>query len=200
MDEWLSYSLHDLLIFSPESYFRLFERSNQAFWPFQLPLIALTLLMLYLVTTRSVRAGIFISLILSVFWLLSGWWFIEQYYSEINTIADWYLLLFIVEALLLFIYSFFVALRKTAHVPVKDSLLGLGLGIAAYALFIHPLLVMLSGRGWRAVELIGIAPDATVIATVGFILAMGGSRLRHGLLLIPIIWLFITGFTYSTFN
>ena len=200
MDEWLSYSLHDLLIFSPESYFRLFERSNQAFWPFQLPLIAVSLLMLYLVTTRSVRAGVFVSLILCVFWLLSGWWFIEQYYSEINTIAEWYLLLFIVEALLLLMYGLYVALRKTAHVPVKDSMLGLGLGIAAYALFIHPLLVWLSGREWRAVELIGIAPDATAIATAGFILALGGSRLRHGLLVIPIVWMFISGFTYSTFS
>lgn len=33
MEVWLTYSLDDFLLFSPETYFRLLERHNAALWP-----------------------------------------------------------------------------------------------------------------------------------------------------------------------
>lgn len=200
MSEWSSYSLHDLLIFSPESYFRLFARSNQDFWPFQLTIIAVALLMLYLTTVRTVRAQLFILVGLALFWLLSGWWFVHQFYSQINTIADWYLWLFLLQIVLLLLYATLNHLKTGFYRPAGDAMLGLGMGIAVYALFIHPLLLLLAGREWRAVELVGVAPDPTAIATIGFVLAMGKGKLRFWLLIIPAIWIMISVLTYSTFG
>ncbi|MEM7522702.1 MAG: hypothetical protein AAF360_02880, partial [Pseudomonadota bacterium] len=40
MSEWLNYELQDFLLFSETAYWRLFERLNAAFWPFQAVLVA----------------------------------------------------------------------------------------------------------------------------------------------------------------
>ena len=41
MAEWLTYSLTDFLLFSPQIYFRLFELYNRAVWPAQIPAVGL---------------------------------------------------------------------------------------------------------------------------------------------------------------
>jgi uncharacterized membrane protein (UPF0136 family) len=189
MSEWTSYSLHDLLIFSPDSYFRLFERSNLAFWPFQLVIIAVSLLMLYLLTVRTSRSQQFVSLALAFFWVLSSWWFIYQYYAQINTIAHWLLILFIIQSVFLLLFSVYRS-QSRQYVSVSDSMLGTGLGIAVYGVFLHPFVAVLFGRDWWAVELFGLAPDPT---------ALGSSKQRYWLLAVPLVWILVAVMTYSTF-
>ena len=191
--------MHDLLIFSPESYFRLFERSNQAFWPFQLAVIAVALLMFYLALVRTVRSQLFILSGLGFFWLVSGWWFVYRFYTQINTMAGWYLWLFVVQIVLLLLYAILDSRKTSLYRPAGDAMLGLGMGIVAYALLIHPVLLWLAGRAWLGVELVGMAPDPTAIATIGFVLAMGSGRQRYWLLIMPVAWLMISVLTYSTF-
>jgi len=200
MSEWRSYSLHDLLIFSPESYFRLFERSNQAFWPFHLAIIAIALLMLYLATVRTARSQLFILAGLAFLWVLAGWWFVYQFYSQINTIAYWYLLLFVVQIIIILLYVIATSRKTSLYKPAGDAMLGVGMGIAVYALLMHPFLLWLAGREWQALETPGIAPDPTAIATIGFALALGGSRQRFWLIIIPLVWIIISVLTYSTFQ
>ena len=43
MSEWWTYRLSDLLLFSPQTYYRLFELYNAAIWPAQVLAIALGL-------------------------------------------------------------------------------------------------------------------------------------------------------------
>jgi hypothetical protein len=199
MSEWSSYSLHDLLIFSPESYFRLFERANLAFWPFQLVIIAIALLMLYLTMVRTARGQLYIVTGLVLFWLLPAWWFIDQYYTQINTIADWYRWLFMTQAVLLMIYAVIAHHNRNQYSPPGDAMLGVGLGIAVYSVLIHPFLILLSDRSWRGSELIAIAPDPVAIGTIGFVLAMSAGKSRYLLLVIPFMWLLVSVATYSTF-
>jgi hypothetical protein len=200
MSEWASYSLHDLLIFSPESYYRLYVLSNQAFWPFQLVIIAVTVLMFYLAFAGKARAQLFILTGLACFWLLTGWWFVDQFYSQINTIAHWYLLLFMMQAVFILLYAVISGRKTSRSVPASHAMLGLGSGIAGYALLIHPVLGLLAGRPWPGVELFGIAPDPTAMGTIGFVVALGGSRQRFWLAIIPALWIMISGLTYMTFQ
>lgn len=41
MSEWWTYSLRDFLLFSPHTYYRLFELYNQALWPLHLLALAI---------------------------------------------------------------------------------------------------------------------------------------------------------------
>ena len=200
MDVWLTYSLHDLLIFSPDSFFRLFERSNQAFWPFHLVVIAIALLMLYLTATRTFRAQQFVLVGLALFWLLSAWWFIFQYFLQINTIAGWYLMLFNLQAGFILLFALYCYIKRKKFTPANDTSLGIGLGIAGYALIIHPFLGVFCCRSWLQIELLGLSPDATAIASLGLIIALGNRKLRYLLLIIPLLWIVISAMTYSTFS
>jgi len=148
---------------------------------------------------RTIRGQLFILAGLVLFWLLSGWWFIGRYYTQINTIADWYFWLFMIQAALMALYAVFTYRRTSLYAPAGDAVLGVGLGIAGYSVLIHPFLIVLSGRNWLGSELIAIAPDPVAIGTIGFVLAMSASKSRYLLLVIPLLWLLVAVATYSTF-
>ena len=56
MPEWWTYSLTDFLLFSPDTYWRLFERYNEAIWPLQIGAAALGLALFALVLRRPAVA------------------------------------------------------------------------------------------------------------------------------------------------
>jgi hypothetical protein len=59
---------------------------------------------------------------------------------------------------------------------------------------LQPLIGPLLGRPWTQVEVFGIAPDPTVIATMGLLLVASG-RAAWELLVIPLSWCAISGAT-----
>jgi hypothetical protein len=65
-----------------------------------------------------------------------------------------------------------------------------------YALAIHPLIAPLSGRPWTQAEIFGLAPDPTVIATLGVLVA--AARPNWLLLILPLLWCIISGLTLWT--
>ena len=69
-----------------------------------------------------------------------------------------------------------------------------GLSIFVFALVLQPLVGLLLGRPWTQVEVFGIAPDPTVIATMGLLLVASG-RAAWELLAIPLSWCAISGAT-----
>jgi hypothetical protein len=62
----------------------------------------------------------------------------------------------------------------------------------AFALLFEPLAGPLLGRGWRQVEIFGVAPDPTAVATLGLLLAARGPG-RAVLMIIPVLWCLTTG-------
>ena len=69
-----------------------------------------------------------------------------------------------------------------------------GTWIFLFALAVEPLLGPLLGRSWRQVEVFGLAPDPTAVATLGVLLA-ARFRFRWLLMIIPVLWCAITGAT-----
>src|SRR5262249_53977173 len=69
-----------------------------------------------------------------------------------------------------------------------------GIGVLIFAVVLQPLIGPLMGRAWSQVEVFAIAPDPTVIATLGVLIAARGWA--KGLLLpIPILWCLVSGTT-----
>ena len=66
-----------------------------------------------------------------------------------------------------------------------------GIALFIFALLIQPSIGPLIGREWSGVELFGLAPDPTVLGTLGVLLA--ADRVRWELFIIPILWCAITG-------
>jgi hypothetical protein len=68
-----------------------------------------------------------------------------------------------------------------------------------FALVVQPLIGPLLGRSWRQVEIFGVAPDPTAIATLGVLLLATG-RVRWELMVLPLLWCAISGATLLSMN
>jgi hypothetical protein len=186
MSEWWTYTLQDFLLFSPRVYWRMFELHNRAVWPAQVPALLLGAAILVLVLKPRPWSGRVISAILAGAWTWVAWTFLWNRYSAINWAVAYAVPVFAVEALLL---GWVGVLNGRLMFAVRRSASSaFGVLLLAYALVLHPFLANVAGRPLEAAEIFGIAPDPTVIATLGVLtLASDGIPARL-LLLVPLAW------------
>ena len=189
MSEWWTYSLRDLLLFSPRTYTRLFELHNQEWWPLPLATPALGLALLLLAWHGSERAGRWVLALLAACWLWVAWaWHLERY-APINWAAQYFAWAWVTQAALLGAAAWrcrFDALSRGRH--------RFGLALAGCALALYPLLAPTLGRGWAQAEVFGMAPDPTALLSLGLLLALPLRRVGW-LLVIPLAWCVTSGAT-----
>jgi hypothetical protein len=185
MSEWWTYRLSDLLLFSPQTYYRLFELYNQDIWPMQLLTPGLAVVILVLIFRRPAWQGRVITTILAASWLWVAWAYHLQRYTTINWAANGFAAGFAVEAMLL-IWT------GVIHNRLEYKATPVGLGIFVFALAVQPLIGPMLGRQWIQAELFGMAPDPTAIATLGLLLLVP-NRIFWELMIIPVIWCTISG-------
>ena len=192
MTEWWTYSLEDLLAFSPETYYRLFELYHHDIWPIQILAIILGVTILLLVLRNPPWQGRVISFILAACWLWVAWVYHHQHYASINWLADYYAIGFSLEAMLLIWAGAFrnKLIFRVESLIVKQA----GLGIFLFAVFIQPFIGLFYGRTWIQSELFAITPDATVLATLGLLL-LSENKTFLLLYIIPLCWSVITAAT-----
>lgn len=179
MPEWWTYRLSDFLMFTPSTYYRLFERNNGALWPLQVLTLALGLVLTG-VAWRGAGRRLVLPGLLALVWAFVAWAFHWQHYAPINLAAKWFAAAFVLEALLL---AWWAALRGAT--PASASGSKVGLVVALFGLGLLPLIGPLLGRSWAAIELFGIAPDPTATVTLGLLLMAGAPAL---LLAVPLLW------------
>jgi hypothetical protein len=194
MPEWWTYSLSDFLMFSPRTYYRLFELYNAAVWPAQLLAIALGVVSLALLRRAEVWAGRAVAAILAASWLWVAWAYFFLRYDDISLAGSHFAIGFAGEALLI---VWIGIVRSGLRFRVPAGVAGIaGLCTFLYALLVHPLIGPLLGRPWLQAEAFGIAPDPTVIGTLGIVAA--ARRPHWELLVIPSLWCVVSGATLWT--
>jgi hypothetical protein len=194
MPEWWTYSLSDFLLFSPRTYYRLIERHNFALWPAHLLALALGVTIAALLRRSTRGRSRSIAAVLAALWAWTGWAFIAARYATINWAATWFAGLFAVEVLLL---AWLAMAGGRLRFGWSSDARGLfGAALYAGALALYPLLGPAVGRGWTQAEVFGIAPDPTVLGTLGVLLTANGSRrVRLAVLAAPLLWCLVSGAT-----
>ncbi|MDI5891472.1 DUF6064 family protein [Halomonas rhizosphaerae] len=193
---WWSYRPEDLLMFSPRVYARLFELHNQALWPAQLLALALGGMALVVLLRPGPRGTRLVAMLLAVAWAFVAWAFLWQRYAPIHWGIAYVIPLFGLQALLLVaLGSLGGGLRLPGHWSVRR---GLALGLFAYALALHPLTALATGRGLSGAEVIGLTPDPLAMATLGLAAAAEPARRAWLLLLIPVLWCLLSWLTLDT--
>ena len=192
MSEWWTYTLSDFLMFSPQTYYRLFEIYNGAIWPAQVAAIVLGLAILALLRRAGEFRGRLVAAILAACWLWIALAFHAGRYATIHTAAPYFAWAFGLEAALLIWTG--VLRGKLVFGPNSGTIGQAVLAIFLFALLLEPAIGPLLGRPWRQMELFGVAPDPTAVATLGLLLLAAG-RMRWELLAVPAAWCVISGAT-----
>lgn len=191
MSEWWTYTLSDFLLFSPRTYYRLFELHNQALWPAHLAALVLGLAVLVLAARGGPVRGRIVAALLAIAWAWVAWSFLYDRYATINWAAAWFAGLFLAQAVLLVLAGTLGGkLDLAAGRPWR-------LGLFAFALAVQPLAGVLAGRDWAQVETFAMTPDPTAVGTLG-IVALASGPWRWGLMVIPVLWCLVSGATLWT--
>jgi len=183
MSEWWKYHISDFLLFSPRTYYRLIERYNEAVWPGHLATLALGVVILVLLYRPAPERRRTIAGIVAVLWAFVAGAFLWKRYATINWAATYFAWLFAIEAVLLATLTFRLS---------RDFAGRVGVGLFLFSLAVYPLLAPLLGRGWRQAELFGVAPDPTVLATLGLLL-MAEQPPPWWTLVGPLAWCLMSG-------
>jgi hypothetical protein len=191
MSEWWTYHPSNFLMFSPRTYWRLFELANAAVWPWQLVALAVGLagwIARWRDVVRAPTAELdawprWSALYLAVCCAGSGWIFLHQRYADINWPADGLALAFAMQALGLAGLAALVRLAPVA--PGRRW--AAGMALVGWALLGQPLLGLALGRPWSQLELVGIAPDPTLIALLGWLTLVQAPH-RAGRVILRCLW------------
>ena len=191
MSEWWTYRPSDFLLFAPRTYYRLFELYNAEIWPLQIVALSAGVTVLLLMRSRSVWGGRMIAALLAVCWLWVAAAFHWQRYATINWAAGYFAVGFAVEALVLIWIG--VVRDRLQFDFSRSAKVRIGVAMFVFALIVQPLLGLLVGRNWPQLEVFGIAPDPTVVATLGLLLA--ANRVHWIAMPIPLLWCLLGGAT-----
>ncbi|WP_108682708.1 DUF6064 family protein [Methyloceanibacter sp. wino2] len=194
MSEWWTYEPRDLLMFSPDVYYRLFELQNTDLWPAQILAVGAFLAGLVLIARRAPSAGRIVAALLAVAWAAVAFGYFHTRYASINLAAPYYCWAFATQAVLLLLSG--VGFGRLGYTERRTGLQHFGVALLVFALFLQPLIGPALGHPWTGAEIAGIAPDPTVLATLGALLA--ADRIRWELLPIPLLWCAVTSATLIT--
>lgn len=189
-----SYRLHDLLMFSATTYFRLFELINREWWP--APIVGALLALATLVAAWRRQAALGAVVLLALAWASVGWLFFGAAFADIHTLGSAWCGAFVLQALLWLAWA---AAARPAHTEQRlQRALGLTWLLAAAA---WPALAMAQQRPpWQA-EVVGLAPDATVLLSLGLLLTRQCTRpWAAALLVVPLSWCLFSGATLWALN
>ena len=190
MTEWWTYRIDSFLLFSARTYQRLIESTNTDVWPLQMvTLMAGVGLLLWLGRPHSQRRDRVVFVLLALAWAWVAWDFLHRRFATINWAADYAALLFALQAVALLWVGVSrggrVRRRKLSPTdPVAILLIVLGV-------IVYPLLAPMLGRPWVQAEVFGVAPDPTVITTLGFLLL--AEPPRRLLIVVPVLWCLFHG-------
>jgi hypothetical protein len=195
MSEWWSYRLSSFLLFSERTYYRLFELYNRDLWPAHVVALALGIAILVCLCSHAGWRGKAVAAMLGACWLWVAWAYLAERYASINWAASYFALGFAIEALLLLWAG--VVRDDMAGIPSASTAPIAGISLFLFALIVQPLIGPMLGRSWLQAEIFGMAPDPTVVATLGIMLLVE-RRGRWLLMVIPLAWCLISGTTLWT--
>lgn len=189
MSEWWTYRLSDFLMFSPRTYRRLFELVNADVWPAQWLALAAGVVMASALWRRHRHAATLAYGVLALAWALVGWAFHWRRFEPVNWAAAGFGVVFGVQALVFAAAS--VRAWRAPQPPRQDgSARFAGLSLLCGSL-LWPLIAAALGRPWVQAPVFGVAPDPTVLATLGVLLLLSlppGSNRRHRVLWAAALW------------
>lgn len=183
--EIAGYAPRDLLLFSAETYWRLFALQSEALWPWPLAVQGLGLAALALAFRPRRWSGRALAALLGLGWASVAAGFLATRYAPVNWAVEYAIPLAWAQAAGLLAAALAGRLRP---VDPRGARGALGSGLLAAAVIAWPLFAPLSGRPLAGAEIAGLAPDPTAVATLGLLALAPRGAWSWALAAVPLLW------------
>jgi len=190
MGDWTTYSLADFVPFLREVYLGHFVELNELARPAHLLAAPVGVFVLALALRGRGRA---LGALSAAVWVWVGWLYHLQVYQTYNWAGRYFAWAFFGQAGVLVLVALLGGLVRPGGRRSLDLAGWVGVGLVAVGAAAYPLLPLVVDRPWRSAEFFGIAPNPTVVATLG--LALTGRHTRWEILVVPLLWCGVTGAT-----
>lgn len=170
--------------FTKAQFLDVFRSYNEDVYPLQVVIFLLALLVVFLSIMNKPKSGVIISIILTCFWLWMGIAYHGVFFSSINKLAYVFGTVFIIQAVLFFIFG---VLKQKLSFQFRPDIYGTtGLLFIVFALFLYPLIGTLGNHAYPYAPTFGL-PCPTTIFTFGIIL-LSNNKFPLILIIIPFLW------------
>ena len=149
MQEWWSYRPGDFLLFSPRTYWRLFQLANETLWPLQIPVLLIGAAILTTLFRPRAWADRVIPAVLAAAWLCVSIGFLWMHYAAINWTAIYFVPVFVGRG------ATCALVRGRLAFAAERGVGGMiGMALYVYALALHPLIALVAGDLFRLQKLL----------------------------------------------
>ena len=191
MSDWLSYDLVHLIPFGKDVYFRLIARLNEAVFPQQFALAGIGIIVALGARKQNAAAAFY----LAPLWVTTALIFFPGGYSELHWAGKYASYLFMAQAPLL-VWLGWHAGRTKKRIAPSQATVAAGRLLVPAALLLWPLAGALAGGQFALAEVVGVHADPTAILTLGTACLIFHGRTLALALIIPVIWLLLSGLTH----
>jgi hypothetical protein len=194
--EWWTYRLSDFLMFSPRTYWRLVENYNRDLWPLHAAAAlagAAVLAMLHGAPRNAGARGRWLAALLALAWWVPAGAFLGDRYADIYLGAPWLAAAFALQGLL-FAAAGVMGFDPPGAPPGREHSgfpRTAGIALAWAGIVAYPSAT--AAFGLSRIQMFGLMPDATALATLGVVLAW---RPRARLAAIPLLATLSGGLTW----
>ena len=170
--------------FTPDQFFDVFRRYNEAIWPAQWGLVALALIAAVLALRNGPRASRWVSVLLAVLWFWMALVYHLAFFANLSAIGMVFGVAFGVQGAL---FSWLaVRPHPTSYRARSPVALVVGAALIAYAILIYPALGYHWAHRYPANPTFGV-PCPTTIFTLGLIVWASRS-IPQRLAIVPLAW------------
>lgn len=170
--------------FSSEEFFSVFGKYNTLFFPSQILILILAIVLLVLLHSRSKSRHLYTGIFLGVLWIWNGAAYHIALFSEINSVAKVFGAIFILQGLLIIFNSF--GKRQIHFNLIKGTRGYTAYFLAIFGLIIYPAIGFISGNEINHTISLGLPCPSTIFTFGVFMFA--SNRLPRYLLIIPSLW------------
>lgn len=193
MGAWAQYGLEDFLLFSAQTYQRLFELHNAAWWPAQVLAQALGVAVVWAAWRRPrPRAARLVWAALAGAWLVAAWAWHLQRFASVQWAAPGFAAGSALQALGMVAWALHPRCGRGPMRASSPARTRVGLAVAGIALVVWPALPLVLGRPAAQAEWFGLMPDPTALLTLAVLLLRPAPAWLWPL---PLAWCVLTGAT-----
>lgn len=172
------------LPFTPEQFFAVFARYNEAVWPMQAVLNAIALACIGLLFRPGRWADRTICLVLSLFWAWMAIAYHFAFFSDVNRAAWGFGAAFLLGSLA---FAWFgVVKNEVSFRPVLGARALVGATLIFFALVLYPVIGYSIGHRYPSAPTFGL-PCPTTIFTLGLLL-LSVAPISRWVFVVPLLW------------